>query len=362
MECPCSGASDCFDGERSICAGLVSLLSINAGRVGCGMVRFCLKTGSDHSMKTRKKIAVGTIVVLVLLTTTLAVMARRQAHRLITNPQNTRRVPTQTPADTGLPFSEVLITNREGLKLVAWYVPSSNTAAVIAQHGFRNCRQEMLPAATALFRHGYGVLISSVRAHDRCDGEQITFGVREVEDLETWYDYLRARSDVDTNRLGILGNSMGGSLVIQFAARHPDIKAIAADSAFSSLDDTVATSLKHYTGLPAFPFAPMVSFWAKVETGCDLSQVNAKVWIHQLSPRPVFLMQGGADTTVSRSSGELLYAAAGEPKELWYDPAAGHAKFATNKPAYEQRLTAFFDKYLLATNRLPKQPSVERSR
>lgn len=313
-------------------------------------------------MKTQKKFAIGAVVLLTVTVAALATVTKKQAHRLITNPISTRKIPKKTPADLGLPFIEVAITNRDGLKLVAWYVPSSNTAAIIAQHGYKNCREEMLSAAAALHRHGYGVLISSVRAHDLCDGEQITFGCREVEDLETWHDYLVARPGVDTNRFGVLGNSMGGSLVIQFAARHSDIKAIAADSAFSSLDDTVATSVKHYTGLPAFPFAPMVSFWAKAETGCNLSQINAKVWIHQLSPRPVFLMQGGADTTVSRSSGELLYAAAGEPKELWYDPAAGHAKFATNKPAYEQRLTAFFDKYLLATNRLEQRHSVERER
>jgi fermentation-respiration switch protein FrsA (DUF1100 family) len=83
-----------------------------------------------------------------------------------------------------------------------------------------------------------------------------------------------------------------------------------------------------------------------VETGCDLSKVNAKVWIKQLGPRAILLMQGGADTTISRQSGELLYAAAQGPKDLWFDPSTGHAKFSTNMPAYEQRLSALFDRAL----------------
>ncbi len=140
---------------------------------------------------------------------------------------------------------------------------------------------------------------------------------------------------------------MGGSLVIQLAARNPRIKAVATDSAFSSADDTIAATVNYYTGLPAFLFAPLMRFWAGVETGCDLSQVNAKIWIKQISPRAVFLMQGGADTKISPASGELLHAAAGQPKEFWYEASLGHAQFATNLPAaYEQRITTFFDTYL----------------
>jgi len=297
-------------------------------------------------MKIRRKIALGFAVIAVLALTGLALYTRAVAHWFVTNPVSTRKVPLQTPADFQLPFEDVVITNKDGLRLVAWYIPSENGAAIIIQHGYKECRDEMLAAATALHRHGYGVLLCSVRAHDLCDGEQITFGIREVEDMKLWVDYLTTRSDLDPDRIAALGNSMGGSLVIQLAALDSRIKAVAADSAFSSLDDTVATSVTHFTGLSAFPFAPLIRFWARVETGCDLSQVNAKIWIKQISPRPVFLMQGGADDKISRASGELLNAAANGPKEFWFDPSIGHANFSTNMPAYEQRLTAFFDRTL----------------
>jgi len=304
-------------------------------------------------MKTRTRLLLGAGAILVILVAGLMAFTRAKAHRLITNPVSERELPRLTPAHLQLPFNEVLITNAEGLRLAGWYVPSRNRASILAQHGWKRSREEMLPAAAALYRHGYGVLLCSVRAHDHSDGEQITFGVREVRDLEAWYRYLLTRPDVDPDRIGALGNSMGGSLVIQLAAQNPNIQAVAADSPFSSLDDTVATSVTHYTGLPKFPFAPLIFFWAKMETGCDLSQVNAKVWIRQLSPRPILLMQGGADTTVSRQSGERLFAAAAEPKELWYEPSIGHAQFATNMPAYEQRLVPFYDRAL--AGRLRKQ-------
>jgi uncharacterized protein len=297
-------------------------------------------------VNTRKRILLITSLAVVAAAVGVTLYARGQAHRLVTNPVGTRKLPKKTPADYQLPFSEVTLTNLGGLRLVAWYVPSENRGAILAQHGYKSCRDEMLPAAAALHRHGYGVLPCSVRAHDQCDGEQLSFGVRELDDMELWLQYLLERPDVDTNRVGVLGNSMGGSLVIQLAARDARVKALVADSAFSSMEDTVATSVRHYTGLPPFPFASLIRFWAGVETGCDVSLINAKVWISQLGSRPVLLMQGGADTTVSRQSGDLLYAAARGPKELWFDAGAGHARFSTNMPAYELRISRFFDRAL----------------
>jgi hypothetical protein len=47
-------------------------------------------------------------------------------------------------------------------------------------------------------------------------------------------------------------------------------------------------------------------------------------------------------------SGQKLYNAAGEPKELWFDPALGHVEFDTKRAVeYEKRVSEFFDKYLL---------------
>ena len=199
-----------------------------------------------------------------------------------------------------------------------------------------------------LNEHGYGVLLTSVRAHDLSEGELISFGFHEMQDLEAWYQYLLTRGEVDPDRIGVLGDSMGGSLVIQYAAQNEDIQATVAHSAFSSLDDTVATSIEFITGLPAFPFAPAIVFWAEQEVGSDSSEISAKTWISELSPRPVLLLQGGADMAISPESGQLLYDAAGEPKELWFEPELGHTEFDTALPEqYEAHVVGFFDRYLL---------------
>lgn len=273
--------------------------------------------------------------------------AGRQADRLLTNAVATRRVPTLTPKDFGLPYREVAVTTGDGLRLSGWYVPGSNGALVILQHGYKSQRGEMLHQAQILAHHGYALLISSIRGHDRSDGERISFGLKEMADMDAWFRYAQSLPGVSPDRIGLLGNSLGGVLAIQYAAANRAVRAVVAHSAFSSLADTIALSVRHYTGLPPFPFAPLIRYWAEYRLGSDIAEVDATRWIGRLSPRPVLLLQGGQDRVVQPGSGERLYVAAGQPKFLWYEPALGHAAFDSALPeVYERRVAGFLDCYL----------------
>ncbi len=302
-------------------------------------------------MKRWQKVSLGVLALLLSAASVAAVIVtRKEAHRLLTNPVSSRRISTSTPASQHLAYDDAVVTTQDGLRLVGWFIPATGHSVVIVQHGYKDAREQYLGVAALLHRHGFAVLIPSVRAHDRSDGEQIFFGAKEMLDLDAWYRYLRSRQDVGQEPIGILGVSMGGSLAIEYAAQNPAIKAIVADSAFSSLDDTVSTSVKFFTGLPAFPFAPMIAFWMERDSGVRASSIDAKKWIATISPRPVFLMQGGADTVISPQSGELLLEAAGPPKELWFEPSLGHAQFFKKLPEeFERRVAGFFDKYLIGT-------------
>lgn len=283
----------------------------------------------------------------------LGLKTRTEAHRLITNPRATRLMPLETPADRALAFEDVIVRTSDGLNLVGWFLPSPGQPAVIVQHGYKDSRARMLGVAAMLRRHGYAVLVPTVRAHDGSDGETIGLGSREMDDLSVWWRWLVAREGVDWSRVGIFGASMGGSLVLQYASQNPELKAVVADCAFSSITDTVETSVKFFTGLPPFPFAPMILFWVERELGVDASSIDAKQWVGKISPRPVFLLQGGADVVVSPESGQRLYEAAREPKELWVEPELGHAQFLEKRPQeFERRVMAFYDKYL-RSNRKP---------
>jgi hypothetical protein len=295
----------------------------------------------------KKSLSRGIALVLVLGAAGFVEKARSEAIRLTTNETKYHKVPKKTPADDGLQFIDAGVTTPDGLKLVGWYIPGTNGATIMFVHGYKNDRSSMLGSAAMFHRHGYGALILSLRAHDRSDGERITFGHLELQDMDAWYRFASLQPGIDPRRIAIVGVSMGGAISIQYTAKNPNIAALVADSAFSSMDDTISTSVEHFTGLPPFPFASLIGFWVRESTGLTREEADAKAAIAKISPRPVFLMQGGADTTISPNSGQLLYDAAGQPKELWFDPALDHAKFFDQRrDEYEKRVVGFIDKYI----------------
>jgi fermentation-respiration switch protein FrsA (DUF1100 family) len=299
-------------------------------------------------MTWRRLLAGSLLLALAAGVGTIGWKVREEGRKLIVNPMDTRRLPGRTPIDFGVVYDEVAITTPDGLRLVGWSIPSKNRALVIAVHGYRADRGEMLNEAVMLAKHGYGVLIPAMRAHDLSDGSVISFGAKEIGDLEGWLAFASQLPDVDPARIGILGNSLGGTLAIQMAARTPGVRAVVANAAFSSLSDTLETSVRFFTGLPPFPFAHLIAWWAEWETGLRVRDVDATRVIGQISPRPVLLMQGGADEVISTTSGQRLYDAAGEPRALWFDPQVGHARFDTARPdEYERRVVALFESALV---------------
>ena len=300
-------------------------------------------------MKKWIKIALIVVAaVLIVGVVALFLAMRPQGVAMVTYPMEEREQATELPGDYGLVYEEVTVTTADGLKLVGWFVPSQNGATIIAQHGYHGHRGNMLYDAELLNQHGYGVLISTFRAHDLSEGEIITFGEKEMLDMEAWYQYLLTRDDVDPDRIGILGESMGGLVSIHYTAQNPKVKALAVHSALASMEDSIAKGVTHFTGLPPFPFAPMIAFWAERTADIRAKEIDSTLWIGQINPRPVFIMMGGADDHISIDSGQKLYDAAGEPKELWFEPAAGHHGLPEVAPeVYERRVVGFFDQYLL---------------
>jgi fermentation-respiration switch protein FrsA (DUF1100 family) len=297
-------------------------------------------------MKKWLKRSAYVLCALVLVVSGLVVLMSYNQARAFVSPF---RGPTYiSPSDYGLESETVTLTTEDGLKLAAWYIPSRNRAAVIIQHGMHMTRAGMLPSAAMLARHGYGVMLVDQRSRGMSEGDKFSFGKYEVRDIKAAYRYLVGRSDVDSERIGALGRSSGGAAVLLHAAQNPGIKAVVTDCAFASLQDVTETGVKKFTGLPPFPFANLISWFAERQLGFPASDVAPVKQIRSISPRPVFLMQGGRDTTIPPESGQRLYDAAGEPRQLWFDPELEHTEFWFARPKeYEKRIVAFFDQYLL---------------
>ncbi len=140
-------------------------------------------------------------------------------------------------ADLGAAYEEVQFTTSDGLRLRGWYIPSRNGAAVISFPGRASSQQR----AKLLARHGYGVLLFDRRGEGESEGDPNLFGWQGERDIHAAVAFLQGRPDVDPERIGGIGLSVGGEMMIEAAAESPELKAIVSEGASSrSVRDELA--------------------------------------------------------------------------------------------------------------------------
>jgi hypothetical protein len=244
-------------------------------------------------------------------------------------------------AHLGVSYEDVTFKTADGLNLSGWYVPSRNRAAVIVlPAGGRSGPQEHV---RMLAHHGYGVLIFDPRGTGESEGDPYRWGGER--DVEAALSFLRSRPDVDPSRIGGLGLSLGGELMLQTAGETDALKAVVSEGA--GIRSIREQMLK--PGAAKWLSAP---YWATSTAAIALFSnqtppPNLKDLVARISPRPLFLIYSGHPLGGEELNANF-YAAAGEPKALWKIADAGHTGgLDTHPEEYEQRVIAFFDSALL---------------
>jgi poly(3-hydroxybutyrate) depolymerase len=243
------------------------------------------------------------------------------------------------PVNLGTAYEDVSFTTNDGLRLEGWYVPSKNGAAVISFPG----RKGPQKPARMLARHGYGVLLIDRRGEGESNGDPNLLGWQGTRDLEAAVAYLETRPDVDDNRIGGVGLSVGGEMMLQEAAETDGLNAVVSEGAgIRSIREAV-----HVDGAEKLVYSWLFG----------LTTVGTAVFTSNLPPRsltdlsaeitePVLFIhatpgQGGETLT------EKYYEAAAGPKEYWSAPGGHTGAIDAAPEEYERRVVAFFDRWLL---------------
>jgi fermentation-respiration switch protein FrsA (DUF1100 family) len=259
------------------------------------------------------------------------------SHRLAESylhPGRVQRPAGNTPALAGVRFQDVRLTTQDGVILSAWYTPSQNGRVILVAHGYGSVREWRLHAALAHI--GYGVLSWDARAHGESGGTTVSWGYNERLDVEAALDYARLQPGVA--HVGALGQSMGAATLVKAAAERPGIEALVLDSSFAAIGDMVDRQI------PIVTLWPFTIFFLEQGAGVTMNDVRPVDDIRRISPRPVFIIQGGADSVIPSDSAQRLYAAAGEPRSMWLAPGVAHADcFRAMSEIYLGRVTGFFE-------------------
>jgi fermentation-respiration switch protein FrsA (DUF1100 family) len=332
------------DGLRHIAVDRLAgddVSAVLAGLAGIALVALGARTlwrsrrregtrASRFARRALRVVAALVVIVLIVMPIGIAILATHKA-----------RAPVRA-ADLGSGYERVTFETRDGVSLAGWYVPSRNGAAVIAFPG----RSGPVPHARMLVRHGYGVLLFDRRGEGESEGDLNLYGWNGEADVSAAVGFLRRRPDVDPDRIGGLGLSVGGELLLAAAAHDDHLRAVVSEGAG-------ARSLAEHRHLPGVGrLQRWLTPWV-VQTGAlaifsntsppdDLAELVATI-----APRPVLLIQAG-----NGAGGEELnrayYAAAGRPKALWVVADGGHTgALAADAAEYERRVVGFLDRALL---------------
>ena len=256
------------------------------------------------------------------------------------------------PSDFGLKFERVQFVTTDGLTITGWFVPSSvaekKSPAIIICHGLGANKSDFTGMAKPLSERGFHVLLFDFRAHGESKGSRSSFAYEEGEDIRAAIDHLKGRKEVDAEKIGIYGFSMGGAAAIMAADENNEIKAIVADSSYTSLKDQGLRLLESAYGPIMKPLIHPMLWVYRLYFNITPEEVSPLNSISGISPRPVFIIGGEEDEQMPSSDAQRLYSAAGEPKTLWLIPGAIHGgTLYSAGDEYHKKIGDFFSKHLM---------------
>ncbi len=197
------------------------------------------------------------------------------------------------PADVGLTCEDLYFKTMDQVTLNAWFFKNPRArSTLIFAHGNAGNMSDRLFKIRFFHDLGLNVLIFDYRGYGKSEGRPTENGV--YLDAQAAYDHLKARGDVDMDKIILYGASIGGVVMVDLACRRPAALLVVESSITSARD--MAKIL--YPFIPSFVLSLKFDSLAKVKT-----LKTPKLFIH--SPD---------DEVVPYWVGEKLFQAAAEPK------------------------------------------------
>jgi fermentation-respiration switch protein FrsA (DUF1100 family) len=253
---------------------------------------------------------------------------------------------TFTPFEFQADSEEVELVTADGINFGAWHFRQPGSPqTVIVSGGHKGQRADSLGISAALWRKGFNVILYSYRGMPGSDRAPITFGIKEVLELQAVIAFARKR--IPKARIGLLGYSMGAVVSLLGAAGEPGVEALVLDSPFSDLRAIIVENVRRAARLPGSPFVWLAGVMLRIRSGCRLSDCSPMAVLSSLEPRPLFFVHGGADEMTSVNHSRRLYDAYRGPREIWIVQGAPHSgAYFADRPLYVERVAGFFARHL----------------
>ncbi|KEG07754.1 hypothetical protein DQ04_08901020 [Trypanosoma grayi] len=199
--------------------------------------------------------------------------------------------------------SDLTLWNMRDEKVVcSWFHPlhEQRRPCVVYLHANCGSRYDALEALF-LLRHGFSLFAFDATGSGLSDGEYVSLGFYERQDLATVVEYLAAQREVAG--IGLWGRSMGAVASIMYAAKDPSIKCIVCDSPFSTLrllikDLVRRHGSKHFPSLIINTIVGRIRKRIAQSANFDIDDISAVKYASECVV-PAFIFHGAKDDFVA---------------------------------------------------------------
>ncbi|GMQ88630.1 MAG: alpha/beta hydrolase [Gammaproteobacteria bacterium] len=232
----------------------------------------------------------------------------------------------QTPDQSGLDYEDVFLESTDNVTIHGWWLKAKTPVrgTVYFLHGNAENISTHFHNVAWLPEHGYQVFALDYRGFGKSQGKAGLPGT--VQDIGTGFRFVMDRNADLDKPVYLLGQSLGASMAIYFAATDAQAKqslsAVISDAAFTRYSEIAryATGQSWLTWLLQYPVS-----WSVIR-GYDPVD-----YIAEISPVPLLLIHSKNDPVIPYAFGQALLQAAMPPKTLLTTTGPHTATFRSQK-------------------------------
>lgn len=246
------------------------------------------------------------------------------------------------PSHFLLPSLDLSTPSENGDMIYGWWIPGLKGApGIVLAPGYGMSRTDAMSLAVGLHNHGFNLFIYAQRGSGVSPRGASALGLYETEDMRAAVRLLRDRPEVNRERLGIWGVDIGALAALKAAADFPEIRAIAADSAFRSPYDFLSYRIGEEFGFDS-GFIRFGCYQVYKLFHIGGFPADTTLPLKALSSRSILFIRGENRKRLGHLTAEIYDAVLPQKELISFKAARVHSMSGEDLKNYDRQVVNFF--------------------